>query len=159
MSKCCGPKRVSSKKRAAKLNLHLEQGASFKIPIEYTIDGVPVDLTGARIISQFRRSQSSKDTVFSFDSANDDFVIHPQEGKIIFTILPEVTDSVKTFEGIWDLVLVWSNENIVRLIEGTFDISRKVTRYDISTFPEATYALSIDEKPILVDAKFIEITD
>lgn len=125
----CDKKTVSARRRAGKLNLYIEQGATFEIPIVYKQDDQPVDLTGCVIRSQFREKITSKEPVISLGSNPEaGIVIDPLAGKITMKISATQTAELKVYSGVWDMVIAFPNQEVVRILNGSFEVSRGVTR-------------------------------
>lgn len=124
----CTKVNISAKKRATPVNLHIEEGATFNTTFTYKIDGTPVDLTGTKIRTQFRKTIGSPDVLLELSLENGYLGLEPTEGKIIFKILPEQTRDLNVIEGVWDLEIEFSPDNIIRLMKGSFFVDKEVTR-------------------------------
>lgn len=120
---------VSSARRSKQLNLLIEQGATFSIPIVYKEDALPVDLTGATVQSQFREKINSALPLLDLSSAaGDGLVISPLEGKIVMTITGAQTDVIKIWTGVWDMVITFPSGEKFRILKGQWTLDRGVTR-------------------------------
>lgn len=124
----CGKKVISSQQKAGLLDLDIEQGATFTIPIVYKKDGNPVNLTGVSARAQFRERINSAQPVIALTSPDGGLVITPLEGKIVMTIAPAVTAALKVYKGVWDMLLDFPDGSKVRILNGKFKVSRGVTR-------------------------------
>lgn len=125
----CNNNTISARRKAGKLNLYIEQGATFLIPFVYKEDGIPVDLTGVTAAAQFREKVSSLAPVISLTSEPDGGLeIVPLEGKIVMTISAEITKALKAYGGVWDMLLTMADGSKVRILNGRFEVSRGVTR-------------------------------
>lgn len=125
----CGTSEVSAQRHSKKLDLLIEQGATFEIPIVYKEDNQPVDLTGATVKAQFRERISSADPVISLDNGVDGgLVVTPLDGKIVMTILPEQTETLKVYKGVWDMLITFADGTKFRILQGNWTLDRGVTR-------------------------------
>lgn len=124
----CNKKVVSARRRAGQLDLLIEQGATFQIPIVYKQDDLPVDLTGVVAKAQFREKISSLVPAISLESPDDGLEIVPLEGKIIMTIDAATTAALKAYAGVWDMLLTFPDDTKVRILGGKWTVSRGVTR-------------------------------
>lgn len=125
---CTDKKTISARRRAGKLNLYIEQGASFEIPIVYKQDDQPVDLTDCIVRSQLREKVSSKDPLINLDSQVGGITLVPTEGKIIMKITATQTAELKVYKGVWDMIIIFPTGEVVRILNGSFEVSRGVTR-------------------------------
>lgn len=124
----CNKKVVSARRRAGQLDLLIEQGATFQIPIVYKQDDLPVDLTGVVAKAQFREKISSLVPAISLESPDNGLEIVPLEGKIIMTIDAATTAALKAYAGVWDMLLTFPDDTKVRILGGKWTVSRGVTR-------------------------------
>lgn len=124
----CQKKTVSARRRAGKLNLYIEQGATFQIPIVYKEDDAPVNLTGAIVKSQFREKVSHNTPLISLGSDSGGIVLDGPNGKITMTITAAQTGALKVYAGVWDMIVTFTNGEVIRILNGSFEVSRGVTR-------------------------------
>lgn len=118
-----------------RMDLLIRQGATLG-PFTATMtnpDGSPVDLTGASIVGQIRKTPQSRDVTAHVEVA----IIEPKAGKYRFGISAEVTalipagaDITKTdSKYAWDLELHDSSgRGVVPLYWGEVQVHREVTR-------------------------------
>lgn len=126
---CSSNKAVSARRRSKQLDLYIEQGATFMIPIVYKEDDVPVDLTGATVRSQFREKINSAEPILDLSSeVGGGLVITPLEGKIEMTIADDQTEDLKTYKGVWDMLITFANGEKFRILKGNWELDRGVTR-------------------------------
>lgn len=121
---CGGPPTLYSRRRAGKINLVVEQGASFEFPIEYKEDDAPVDLTDCVAVCQFKQRVDQTDVLIQASVV----ITNPAQGKMVLNIEPSQTLNLTVFEGVWDLIITFPDERVVRLLEGKFKVSRGVSR-------------------------------
>lgn len=124
----CNTQIASTRRRAARLDLYIEQGTTFEIPIIYKQDGLPVDLTGVTAHAQLREKVSSLVPLVDLASPDNGLVITPAEGKIVMTMTAAQTQALKVYKGVWDMLLTFSDGTKVRILNGQFTVSRGVTR-------------------------------
>ena len=126
---CNSNQAVSARRRSKRLDLYIEQGATFMIPIVYKEDDLPVDLTGATVRSQFREKINSAVALLDLTSApGGGLVVTPLEGKIVMTITDEQTQDLKVYKGVWDMLITFPSGEKFRILKGEWELDRGVTR-------------------------------
>ena len=126
---CNSNQAVSARRRSKHLDLYIEQGATFMIPIVYKENDLPVDLTGATVQSQFRERINSAVALLDLSSVPDGgLVITPLEGKIVMTITDEQTKDLKAYKGVWDMLITFPSGEKFRILKGEWELDRGVTR-------------------------------
>jgi len=111
----------------AKYNMICPQGATFTKRLTWTIDEVPVDLSGYTARMQARTSY--KDTcnpIFDITTENGGITLD-DEGNIDLLIDSDETESFVAREYLYDLELD-SGAQVYRIIEGKFVVTPEVTR-------------------------------
>ena len=111
---------------AAKLNLTIEQGATFSKRLVWRDKNKrPVNTTGYAAKMQIRASATSAEVLFELSTTNNRIVL--QAGGVIqLDISANDTDSIKS--GVYDLKLYAPNGQEIRLIEGKVTVSPGVTK-------------------------------
>lgn len=127
-SNCGATKYVTSKHRAGILNLVIDQGADFELPIIYKRDDIPVDITGCSVRAQFRPSFTSEELVFDASTFNGFITLDPLLGVINFTLPFTTTTNPSHDSGVWDMYLYFPNDKRIKLLTGTFKINWSVTK-------------------------------
>ena len=114
---------------AAKLNLIVEQGATFDRVITWKTGTTPVDLTGYSARMQARASHDAADPVFSLTSDEaGGITLGGSAGTITLLIDAEATALLTPGDYVYDLE-VEDDEGIVRrLLEGRLTVTPEVTR-------------------------------
>lgn len=126
---CNSNQAVSARRRSKRLDLYIEQGATFMIPIVYKENDLPVDLTGATVQSQFREKINSAVALLDLTSEpGEGLVITPLEGKIVMTITDEQTKDLKVYKGVWDMLITFPSGEKFRILKGEWELDRGVTR-------------------------------
>lgn len=124
---CTPTQTASTLRRAKNLNLHLEQGAQFMIPIVYKEGDDVFDFTGATVKCQFREKVSSVTPVIDLELGNG-LELTPLEGKIVMTITAQQTAAMAIFKGVWDMLITLPSGEKFRILTGEWEVSRGVTR-------------------------------
>lgn len=127
-SVCGATKYVTSKHRAGLLNLVIDQGADFELPIIYKKDEVPVNITGCQVKAQFRPSYNSEELVFEASTQNGFITLVPEEGVINFTLPNSVTTTPSKNEGVWDMYIYFPDNKKIKLLQGSFKLNWSVTK-------------------------------
>lgn len=103
-------------------NLVVDQGTSFEITINVTLDdGSEKDLTDYTVSSQIRKSYYTN-TYTDFTTAKVDLT-----GEITLSLTPTQTSALKAGRYVYD-VEISSDEETVRIIEGIVTVTPEVTR-------------------------------
>lgn len=108
---------------AAIHDITVERGVDLKIDLTVQSSGVAVDLTGATICSQIRKTKESPDLAVAFG------VTYPSRvnGQARLSLTAAETNSVPTRGGYWDVLWAKTDGTYVRLVEGSVTLSQKVT--------------------------------
>lgn len=110
-----------------KYNMICPQGATFTKRLTWTIDDVPVDLTGYIGRMQARTSYSNKcQPIFNITTENNGISVD-DEGNIDLLISSEDTEVFVPKEYIYDLELE-KNNVVYRILEGKFIVTPEVTK-------------------------------
>ena len=103
-------------------NLVIDQGTSFEITINVTLDdGSEKDLTDYTVSSQIRKSYYTN-TYTAFTTAKVDLA-----GEITLSLNPTQTSALKAGRYVYD-VEISSTEETVRIVEGIVTVTPEVTR-------------------------------
>ena len=118
---------------AEKLNIVIDQGATFPLYVEYKDpDGDPIDLTGYSVRMQIRQSASAAAKLLDFDSADLDAGMTvealDETGVIDLKLAPSVTSGLTFNAAEWDLVVESPDGIVTRLVQGKASVSLGVTR-------------------------------
>lgn len=119
---------------AGKLNLKIEQGATFKKLLQWKAGdpSVPVDITGYQIRMQIRSEQSSSVVLLDLTTSNNRIVITSAvQGQFELRLTATETAAL-TFEGgVYDLEMVAPDapdNTVTRLLAGSVTVLPEVTR-------------------------------
>lgn len=127
-SNCGATKYVTSKHRAGILNLVIDQGADFELPIIYKRDEVPVDITNCIVRAQFRPKYNSEEIVFDASTLNGFITLEPELGVINFTLPFSATKNPSHDSGVWDMYIYFPDDKRIKLLTGTFKMNWSVTK-------------------------------
>jgi len=109
------------------VNFVCPQGSTFRRTLTYTLDEVPVDLTGYSSRLQVREAYYSESPVVSLVSGSG-ITMGGSAGTIDILISASVTSEFPTGIHVYDLEIVSPSNLVDRLIEGTFNVTPEVTR-------------------------------
>lgn len=113
---------------AADYDLLIEQGATFELSIVWKDDaGTPIDITGYSARMQIRKTYDDAPIISLTSNVGGGIVLGGVSGTIDITIGASVTDDITILRGKYDLELELAGV-VTRLIQGTVDISREVTK-------------------------------
>ena len=110
-----------------KYNIVCPQGSTYVQQFTYSIDNIPVDLTGYDARMQVREKYVSKTAIVSLDTDSGIF-LGGDEGTIDVEISSGVTELIVAKDYVYDLELISPSNIVTRLIEGKFIVTPEVTR-------------------------------
>ena len=109
------------------VNFVCPQGSTFRRTLTYTLDEVPVDLSGYSSRLQIREAYYSTDPIVSLVSGSG-ITMGGSAGTIDILISASVTSEFPTGTHVYDLEIVSPSNIVDRLIEGTFNVTPEVTK-------------------------------
>lgn len=111
---------------AHKVNLDVDQGATFDKLWAWKSGGQPVNLTGCTARAQVRPDVSSNTVLFDMTTANGMLTLGGSAGTIRITITDEATADARS--GVYDLFIDFPGGTSVRRMAGSFTVTAGVTR-------------------------------
>ena len=113
---------------AGQKNFEVDQNATFSFIVEYKDNnGLPINLTGATAKMQARDQKGGTKLAFSLTSEGGGIVIDPTNGKLTIKITPTQTNKLFYPKSSYDVMVIDSNSNKIKLLEGHITLSRSVT--------------------------------
>lgn len=114
---------------AVQKNFEVDQNATFKFQVQYTEDDevTPIDLTGATAKMQVRDTKGGSKLAFTLTSPSGGISIDGPEGTLSVTITPTQTNKLFYPKSSYDIMVVDSNGNKIKMMEGFMTLSRSVT--------------------------------
>lgn len=116
-------------------NFDVDQGSDFVLNMSLLdADDMPIDLTGAQILGQVRKTASSDtvETEFDFipvDLANGEFIISLPAAKTSQLKMIQSYNAERTItQYAYDVKIVYPDGSINRILSGIISISPEVTR-------------------------------
>jgi hypothetical protein len=114
---------------AAKVNLKIEQGATFRQKFTWKdAKGKPVNLTGYTAKLQVRDSAGATTVLLELTTENVGIVLGGTAGTIELMQTDEQTAALTFLKGVYDLLLLAADGTALRLIEGSVTVVPGVTR-------------------------------
>ena len=115
---------------AGKLNLTIEQGATFRKVLTWTDNlGNPIDITGFTARMQIRQALKDPTPIISLTTENGGIVLGGVTGEIELYISDGDTEAMTIQKGVYDLELeAGGGGDVTRLVEGKVTMSLEVTR-------------------------------
>lgn len=114
---------------AIKHDFEIEQGSKFEFTFIWTdINDVPIDLSGYTARMQIRPNLNSE-PMLELSTENGMISIDSKSGEINGFIGATKTSSI-TKNGIYDIELIKSPDDITRIAQGNVFVSKEVTRDD-----------------------------
>ena len=114
---------------AGQKNFEVDQNATFSFIVEYKDNnGLPINLTGATAKMQARDQKGGTKLAFSLTSGSGGgIVIDPTNGRLTIKITPTQTNKLFYPKSSYDVMVIDSNSNKIKLLEGYITLSRSVT--------------------------------
>jgi hypothetical protein len=109
------------------VNFVCPQGSTFRRTLTYSLDNVPIDLSGYSSRLQVRQAYYSEDPIISLVSGSG-ITVGGSAGTIDILISASATSNFPTGTHVYDLEIVSPSNVVDRLIEGTFNVTPEVTR-------------------------------
>ena len=114
---------------AVQKNWEVDQGTTFTFQIQYTQDDevTPIDLTGSSAKLQVRDTKGGSKLAFSLTSPASGITINGPTGTLTIKMTPTQTNKLFYPKSSYDIMVVDSNGNRIKLLEGFLTLSRSVT--------------------------------
>lgn len=93
--------------------------------VEILLNGEPLDLTGASILMQFRRSHTAPEVAKEFSTGNGITITDGPAGK--FSVAPAILGMVSA-SFVWDVQLTLSSGRVLTPLAGTLFLTPDVSR-------------------------------
>lgn len=114
---------------AATKDLYIEQGATFTLNVVWKdANQVAVNLTGYTARMQIRQSLSSDVALLNLTTQNGGITLGGATGAVNVVATPAQTAAIQVKRGVYDLELESASGTVTRLIKGSVEFSREVTR-------------------------------
>ena len=113
---------------AGQKNFDVDQNATFSFVVEYKDDnGNAIDLTGASAKMQVRDVKGGTKLAVTLTSPSGGIVINGTLGKLTVTLTPTQTNKLFYPKSVYDIMVVDTNANKIKLLEGFMTLNRSVT--------------------------------
>lgn len=113
---------------AGQKNFEVDQNATFSFVVEYKDDnGNAIDLTGASAKMQVRDVKGGTKLAVTLTSPSGGIVINGPLGKLTVTLTPTQTNKLFYPKSVYDIMVIDSNGNKIKLLEGFMTLNRSVT--------------------------------
>lgn len=113
--------------RTGTYNIICPQGVSYDETFTVTSNGSPMNLSGYSARMQIRRSYDS-DPLLTLTSGGGGITLGGAAGTILVEIAYTTTEAFSSGQYLYDLEITSGANKRDRLLEGTFTISREITR-------------------------------
>jgi len=113
---------------AGQKNFEVDQNATFSFVVEYKDNNeTAIDLTGASAKMQIRDVKGGTKLAVTLTSPSGGIVINGPLGKLTVTLTPTQTNKLFYPKSVYDIMVVDSNGNKIKLLEGFMTLNRSVT--------------------------------
>jgi len=110
---------------AARLNIEIEQGATWKHTLQLTSGDVTMNLSGYTARMQIRKNYASESTLANLTSSSG---ITISQGTLSLLLSATSTTDLPSGAAVYDLEIESASGEVTRVIFGDVYISRQVTR-------------------------------
>jgi hypothetical protein len=117
--------------QAGKLNIVIEQGATFNPVLTYTDSAeppVPINLTGYTARMQIRLKRTSSGFLHELTTENGGITLGGAAGTIILLITSGDTTAFTFTSAVYDLELIDGSAVVTRLLQGSVALSTEATK-------------------------------
>ena len=116
------------KAQAGKLNIVIEQGATFNPVLTYQDENAsPIDLTGYTARMKIKNARTDTSALEELTTENGGITLGGAAGTIALLFTATATAAMTWTSGVYDLELVSSGGVVTRLLQGTATVSPEVT--------------------------------
>jgi hypothetical protein len=113
---------------AGQKNFEVDQNATFTFTVEYKDNnGNAIDLTGASAKMQVRDTKGGSKLAVTLTSPAGGITIDGPEGLLTIKMTPTQTNKLFYPKSSYDIMVVDTNGNKIKLLEGFMTLSRSVT--------------------------------
>jgi len=114
---------------AVQKNFEVDQNATFTFQVQYTEEDeiTPIDITGATAKMQVRDTQGGSKIACTLTSPSGGIIIDGPTGTLTIKMTPTQTNKMFYPKSSYDIMVVDSNGNKIKLLEGFMTLSRSVT--------------------------------
>jgi hypothetical protein len=114
---------------AVNKNFEVDQNTTFTFQVQYTLEDevTPINLTGATAKMQVRNTQGGDKLAFTLTSPSGGITINGSTGTLTIKMTPTQTNKLFYPKSAYDIMVVDSNGNKIKLLEGFMTLSRSVT--------------------------------
>jgi len=113
---------------AGQKNFEVDQNATFSFIVEYKDNnGNAIDLTGASAKMQVRDTKGGAKLAVTLTSPSGGIVLDAPNGKLTIKLTPTQTNKLFYPKSSYDIMVIDSNANKIKLLEGFMTLNRSVT--------------------------------
>ena len=113
---------------AGQKNFEVDQNATFCFIVEYKDNnGNAIDLTGASAKMQVRDTKGGAKLAVTLTSPSGGIVLDAPNGKLTIKLTPTQTSKLFYPKSSYDIMVIDSNANKIKLLEGFMTLNRSVT--------------------------------
>jgi hypothetical protein len=114
---------------AVNKNFEVDQNTTFTFQVQYTLEDevTPINLSGATAKMQVRDTKGGSKLAFTLTSPSGGITINGSTGTLTIKMTPTQTNKLFYPKSSYDIMVVDSNGNKIKLLEGFMTLSRSVT--------------------------------
>lgn len=114
---------------ATSKNFEVDQNATFTFQVQYVEDNevTPINLTGCTAKMQVRDTAGGSKLAFTLTSPASGITINGPTGTLTVKMTPTQTNKMFYPKSAYDIMVIDTNGNKIKLLEGFMTLSRSVT--------------------------------
>jgi hypothetical protein len=114
---------------AVQKNFEVDQNTTFSFEVQYTQEDevTPINLTGSSAKMQVRDTTTGSKLAFTLTSPSGGIIIDGPTGTLSIKCTPTQTSKLFYPKSVYDIMLIDSNGNKIKLVEGFLTLNRSVT--------------------------------
>jgi len=116
---------------AGKLDIVIEQGATWEYPFTWTSGGSPVNITGYSFKAQIRKKAATSSTeppvIITLNTPSEIVITDGPNGVYTITISDEVTSAMPNGLYVWDMFVEFPSGKVKKLWAGSVEFIPNVT--------------------------------
>lgn len=110
---------------AARYDITISKGKTFKLGLGWTADDVPVDLTGCTVVFKIRPKDAAESLTYTVGSGNIVWV-DQDSGEFQLLIPHTTTDDYTWTSGVYEVNITLSNGEVIGFLEGAVKVKPEI---------------------------------
>lgn len=108
--------------------MEIQQGATFRLPLQWLANNVPVDLTGCAVRMQVRERAGADAVLLELSTSNGGALItDAANGRFELVMTDEATAALTWPRGAYDVLIIHADGSVTRILQGGVTVSPGIT--------------------------------